>query len=178
MSRRAGVAAAGLTLGPAMGPIRRSFRDTPVKHLIGTALAVLASASLAACATTNSRPASKSHAASTPAAPLPRGLDPATAKDAFPSTYRALPSRPTAIVGATVLTGTGAQIDNGTVLIKDGRVEAVGAALAPPAGYDTVDARGKWVTPGLIDTHSHLGVYPSPEVPAHSAGNEATDPNT
>jgi imidazolonepropionase-like amidohydrolase len=41
-----------------------------------------------------------------------------------------------------------------------------------------VNARGKWITPGIIDVHSHLGVYPSPAVPAHSDGNEATDPNT
>jgi imidazolonepropionase-like amidohydrolase len=150
-----------------------------VKHVIGTALAVLASASLAACATTASKPASKPKAqSSSPSAPLPRGLDPATAKDPFPSTYRALPGRNVAIVGATVLTATGTQIENGTVLIEAGRIKAVGAGLAAPAGYETVDARGKWVTPGLIDTHSHLGVYPSPEVQAHSDGNEATDPNT
>ena len=148
----------------------------------GTALAVLASASLAACATTNTpKPASGSKApppAASPAAPLPKGLDPAANKDPFPSTYRPLPGRSVALVGATVLTGTDQQIDNGTVLIKDGRIAAVGANLAVPAGYETVDARGKWVTPGLIDTHSHLGVYPSPEVQAHSDGNEATDPNT
>ena len=46
------------------------------------------------------------------------------------------------------------------------------------AGYDVIDAAGKFVTPGLIDAHSHLGVYPSPAVPAHSDGNELTDPNT
>lgn len=150
---------------------------------LGVALAALASASLAACATTTpSKPAAGKSpppaAPSQPAAPLPRGLDPAANKDPFPSTYRPLPGRNLALVGATVLTGTGAQVDNGTVLIKDGRIAAVGAGIAVPAGYETVDARGKWVTPGLIDTHSHLGVYPSPEVQAHSDGNEATDPNT
>jgi imidazolonepropionase-like amidohydrolase len=153
-----------------------------VNKAFGTALAVLASASLAACATT----ASKASAGKTPTASssstasvaLPKGLDPATAKDPFPTTYRVLPGRPTALVGATVLTGTGTQIENGTVLIRDGRIAGVGAGLPVPAGYETVDARGKWVTPGLIDTHSHLGVYPSPEVQAHSDGNEATDPNT
>jgi len=149
-----------------------------VKHVIGTALAVLASASLAACATTKTKPAAKPPAAAAPSAPLPKGLDPLASKDPFPSTYRALPARPTAIVGATVLTGTGTQVDNGVVLIRGGRIEAVGPGLAVPAGYETVDARGKWVTPGLIDTHSHLGVYPSPQVQAHSDGNESTDPNT
>jgi imidazolonepropionase-like amidohydrolase len=153
-----------------------------VNKAFGTALAVLASASLAACATTSSKPpagkAPASGSSSQAAAPLPRGLDPATSKDPFPSTYRPLPGRNLALVGATVLTGTGTQIDNGTVLIKDGRIAGVGAGLAVPAGYETVDARGKWITPGLIDTHSHAGVYPSPEVQAHSDGNEATDPNT
>jgi imidazolonepropionase-like amidohydrolase len=153
-----------------------------VQNVLKAALMAAVAANLAACATTSStgaKPASKSQqTASTPGAPLPKGLDPSASKDPFPSTYRGLPGRPTAIVGATVLTGTGTQIDGGTVLIKDGRVEAVGPGLAPPAGYDIVNARGKWVTPGLIDTHSHLGVYPSPEAPAHSDGNEATDPNT
>ena len=142
------------------------------------ALAVFCCASLAACATTPKRGAKPAPAASTPAVPLAKGLDPAQSANPFPSTYRPLPGRPTAIVGATVLTGTGTQLDNGTVLIRDGRVQAIGAGLAVPAGFETVDARGKWVTPGLIDTHSHLGVYAAPSVAAHSDGNEATDPNT
>jgi len=149
-----------------------------VKHVLKAALIAAAAASLAACATTASKSSGKSKGPSAPAAPLANGLDPAAVKDPFPSTYRALPGRSLAITGATVLTGTGTQVENGTVLVKDGRIEAVGAGLPAPAGYETIDARGKWVTPGLIDTHSHLGVYPSPEVQAHSDGNEATEPNT
>src|SRR4051812_45770617 len=94
--------------------------------------------------------------------PLPPGLDETANRDPFPSTYRPMGSRPTAIVGATVLTATGQQIDNGTVLIADGKITGVGQGLAVPAGYDAVDGHGKWVTPGVIDAHSHLGVYPSP----------------
>ena len=45
-------------------------------------------------------------------------------------------------------------------------------------GYDRVDGTGKFVTPGIIDIHSHLGDYPSPSVEAHEDGNEATDPTT
>ncbi|MEJ0048821.1 MAG: hypothetical protein WDN04_23975 [Rhodospirillales bacterium] len=41
-----------------------------------------------------------------------------------------------------------------------------------------VDGRGKWVTPGLIDVHSHLGVYPTPQVSAHADGNEISNPVT
>ncbi len=151
-------------------------------HAIRAALAALAALSLSACATTTAtKPAAKPAsppAASAPPIPLPKGLDPAQASNPFPSTYKPLPGRPTAIVGATLLTGTGAQVENGVVLIRDGRIQAVGAGVVVPEGFETVDARGKWVTPGLIDTHSHLGVYASPEVAAHSDGNEATDPNT
>ena len=109
---------------------------------------------------------------------LPAGLDPDANPDPFPSTYKPLPGRPTAIIGAHVFTGTGTELESGPVLIRDGKIEAVGDNLAAPAGYDVVDAHGEWVTPGIIDVHSHLGVYPSPAVQAHSDGNEATDPDT
>jgi imidazolonepropionase-like amidohydrolase len=108
---------------------------------------------------------------------VPPGMDPATAT-AYPSTYQPLASDPIAIVGATVLTATGTELRDGVVLMRDGKIEAVGSGLAIPAGYRTVDGRGKWVTPGLIDAHSHLGVYPSPSVAALSDGNEITNPNT
>lgn len=100
------------------------------------------------------------------------------AVDAFPSTYRAIPSAPVLIRNATVLTGTGERLDNADVLLQDGKVAAVGRGLAAPDGSSVVDGQGKWVTPGLIDVHSHLGVYPSPGVPAHSDGNEMTSPVT
>src|SRR5262249_44774640 len=107
---------------------RPEFGGYPLFRFIRAALAVCAAASVAACATTAAKPEAKTPApAPVAAAPLPKGLDPAAVKDPFPSTYRPLPGRPTAIVGATVLTGTGAQVDNGTVLIRDGKIEAVGA---------------------------------------------------
>jgi imidazolonepropionase-like amidohydrolase len=97
----------------------------------------------------------------------------------FASTYKAYPGRPTALVGATVYDGRGGRIDNGTVLFENGKVVALGDAnLAIPSGYDRVDGRGKFVTPGVIDIHSHLGVYPSPSVDALSDGNEMTSPTT
>jgi len=96
----------------------------------------------------------------------------------YPSTYNAGAATTTLIRGATVLTGTGARLDNADVLIANGKIEAVGQNLSAPAGARIVDASGRWVTPGLIDVHSHLGVYPSPGVNAHSDGNEATDPVT
>ena len=75
-------------------------------------------------------------------------------------------------------TGAAAMIDNGTVLFRDGKVVAVGDASLATDGYDRIDGSGKFVTPGVIDIHSHLGDYPTPSVQAHSDGNEATSPMT
>jgi imidazolonepropionase-like amidohydrolase len=94
------------------------------------------------------------------------------------STYQPLPSQPVLITNATVLTATGDRIERGAVLMRDGKIAAVGASLQAPAGTAVVDGAGKWVTPGIIDAHSHLGVYPSPGVEAHQDGNEMTDPDT
>ncbi|MCB9664252.1 MAG: amidohydrolase [Alphaproteobacteria bacterium] len=84
------------------------------------------------------------------------------------------------LVGATVLTATGARHAPGRVLVRDGRIAWVGDEGEGPdcAACEVVRADGAWVTPGLIDTHSHLGVYPSPHLRAHGDGNEATSPTT
>ena len=102
----------------------------------------------------------------------------AGAPDPYPSTYRAIASGPVLLRHATVLTGTGERLDGADVLMVDGRIAAVGQSLDAPAGAQVIDATGKWITPGIIDVHSHLGVYPSPGVSAHSDGNEATSPTT
>lgn len=100
-------------------------------------------------------------------------------KNPYPSTYKPYPGAPTALVGATVFDGAGGRIERGTVLIAGGKVVAIGGAdLAIPAEYQRIDAAGRFVTPGIIDVHSHLGDYPSPAVEAHSDGNEMTDPTT
>ena len=84
-----------------------------------------------------------------------------------------------AVVHATVLPVSGPAIEDGTILITDGRIEAIGPALEVPEGTARViDATGHFVTPGLIDVHSHMGVYPWPEADAHGDGNEATAPFT
>ncbi|MBB5014676.1 amidohydrolase [Rehaibacterium terrae] len=107
---------------------------------------------------------------------------PASAADPAPgpyaSTYRAVPAAPVLIRNATVLTGTGERLDGADVLMADGKIAGVGHGLQAPAGAQVVDGSGKWVTPGIIDVHSHLGVYPSPGVSAHSDGNEMTQPVT
>jgi imidazolonepropionase-like amidohydrolase len=102
----------------------------------------------------------------------------AASQGPYASTYHVPPTGPTLIQHATVLTGTGNRLDNADVLIVDGKVSAVGRALAAPAGARIVNGQGRWVTPGLIDIHSHLGVYPSPAVQGNSDGNEATSPTT
>ncbi len=148
------------------------------KFRSGAALALL-SLFAAACATAPAPSSTVAARADVPARPLLAGLDVDADRDPFPSTYRPGPSAPTAVVGATVLTATGLEIEGGVVVMSGGRVTAVGGPGTPvPAGAVQVDGRGKWVTPGLIDIHSHMGDYPTPAVPSRSDGNELTDPNT
>ena len=70
-------------------------------------------------------------------------------------------------------------MEKGYVLF-DGRIRYVGSTPpeSTPKGTQVVDLAGAIVTPGLIDTHSHLGVYPRPSARSHRDGNEATHPNT
>jgi imidazolonepropionase-like amidohydrolase len=63
-----------------------------------------------------------------------------------------------AITGGTVYPVSGPKIENGTVIIRDGRIVQVGAGLAAPAGARVIDARGKWVTPGLIHASTIMGL--------------------
>ena len=123
-------------------------------------------ATLAACATTGNDEAK---------AP-PTFFD----RNPYASTYVAYPSTPTLITNATIFDGAGGRIDNGAVLLESGIVSAVGAAgsVGAPEGARVIDGTGMYVTPGIIDVHSHLGNYPSPATQSHSDGNEATDPNT
>src|SRR5215207_2230844 len=64
-----------------------------------------------------------------------------------------------AITGGRVFPVSGPPIDNGTVLIRDGRIVQVGANVVVPAGARRIDAAGKWVTPGLIDAQTQLGLF-------------------
>lgn len=98
--------------------------------------------------------------------------------DPYPSTYAPLPSQLTAIVGATVHTGTGATLENATVVMSEGKILSVTESGPAPADANVIEGKGKHVTPGLIDAHAHLGVYPALNVESLSDGNEATDPNT
>ena len=130
-------------------------------------------------------------------APLPHAVPPVTAvsadtsrvvpgagalslpnADPFPSTYRPFASQATVIRNATVMTAAGPTMRGASILLRDGKVAGVGMNLAVPPDATVIDGTGKFVTPGIIDTHSHLGVYASPSVEALSDGNEATNPST
>jgi len=124
---------------------------------------LLAAAAVSGCATQD-KPEPK-------APPIRIDLDP------YPSTYNRYPGAVTVIRGATIFDGEGGRIDNGTVVLSAGVIQAVGGADVPsPDGAYVIDGQGKYVTPGIIDNHSHLGDYPSPGVDSHSDGNEATSP--
>jgi imidazolonepropionase-like amidohydrolase len=128
---------------------------------------------LAGCATATAKP-------QTAGAAKP-GDKPAEApgvSEAYASTYKPLPSQPTLIRNATILTAAGPRLTGASLLLRDGKVAAVGADVEAPADAVVVDGTGKWVTPGLIDTHSHLGVYAAPGGDGIDDGNEATAPNT
>ena len=97
----------------------------------------------------------------------------------YPSTYTAPEHNPTLITNATVLTGDGKRLEGASVYFVNGKiVEVTDSAPEVAANTRVIDGQGRWVTPGVIDVHSHLGVYPSPDVDAHSDGNEATAPVT
>lgn len=81
-----------------------------------------------------------------------------------------------AIKADRVYTASGPVIENGVILIENGKIAKVGAGIAVPPGARLVEART--VIPGLVDMHTHLGVYSLPRVAENEDGNEATDPVT
>src|SRR5439155_19852798 len=98
----------------------------------------------------------------------------------FPSTYRPFPSRTTVIRNATILTAVGPAIRNGSVLLQNGKIMAVGTSVNAPADATVIDGAGRYVTPGIIDTHSHIGAGGAPGDPGAQTDdvNEATNPVT
>ncbi|MCR8924282.1 amidohydrolase [Dasania sp. GY-MA-18] len=96
----------------------------------------------------------------------------------YPSTYQLPATEPTLIQNATVLDGLGKQWDKADVLLQNGKIQQIATDISPPAGAQLIDAQGQWLTPGFIDVHSHLGLYPAPETANHADGNEMTSPVT
>ncbi len=76
-----------------------------------------------------------------------------------------------ALVGGTVYPVSGPRIENATVVVENGRITAVGAGVPVPAGAQRIDAAGKWVTPGLMNVMSTLGLV---EVPLSGGATDNT----
>jgi len=81
-----------------------------------------------------------------------------------------------AFVGARVFTMAGAPVDNGTVIVENGRIREVGAGLKPPARATVIDAKGQWIFPGLIESYTHLGLAEIDLVQVMRDDEEGTDP--
>ena len=97
----------------------------------------------------------------------------------YPSTYEPPPHAAFVLTHAIVDIGEGQGEFNGWVSVADGKIAAIGRMDEPtPGDALEINAGGRWLTPGVIDVHSHLGDYPSPGYRAHSDGNEATSPVT
>jgi imidazolonepropionase-like amidohydrolase len=87
------------------------------------------------------------------------------------------PPEPSLILrGTNVMTAAGPTLMGADVLVRRGKIAGVGKGLGAPAGARVVDLPGRWITPGLIDPHSHIGVYAQPSVWAHRDGNESSGP--
>ena len=101
-----------------------------------------------------------------------------------PAEHRAALTNPSApalaIRHATIMTANGQTVSDGTIVLTNGSISSIGAdgSVAVPSGARVVDGTGKFVTPGLIDAHSHLGVYAAPSARATDDGNEVTGPVT
>ncbi len=84
-----------------------------------------------------------------------------------------------AIKGGKLLTVTNGIIEKGNILIENGKITAVGADVAIPEGAEVICAEGCWVTPGLIDVHTHISTFAEPQPrPVIHDGNETSSPNT
>lgn len=92
--------------------------------------------------------------------------------------HAAEPGAPTAYVGAKILTAAGQTFDPGVILVEKGKIVEIGPSdkVSVPEDARQVELAGKTVIPGLVDSHSHLGVYSRPTVSANSDGNEMTGP--
>lgn len=94
--------------------------------------------------------------------------------DPYPSTYRPLPRSDVLITHATVLDGKGQRLEQTDVLMRDGKIIAVGQNLEA-GGAHVVDAKGRWMTPGIIDVHSHNGTFSMPLTSIDSTAGDVTE---
>jgi imidazolonepropionase-like amidohydrolase len=110
--------------------------------------------------------------------PSERHADWSFEREQYPSTYQRRANPPVFIHDATILTAAGPELVHASILLRDGRIVAVGDTLSAPPDATVIEGSGRFVTPGLIDSHSHLGVYAAPGTFGEDDGNEATNPVT
>jgi len=135
----------------------------------------------AAATSASTAPASRATDADTARSTAPgRGGISSPLADPFPSTYRPFAARPTIIRNVTILTAAGPTIRNGSVLLREGKIADVGTSVTAPTDAIVIDGTGKYVTPGIIDNHSHIGDGGVPEDEGTQTDdvNEATSPVT
>lgn len=82
------------------------------------------------------------------------------------------------IKNGKIITMTGVTLENGCVLIENGKIKAVGTKIEESREYEVIDASGSWVLPGFIDAHCHIGIFEQDMGFEGSDGNESTDPVT
>jgi len=83
-----------------------------------------------------------------------------------------------AIVNGKIKTITNGTIENGTILVEGKIIKAIGTDVEIPKDAEIIDVKGKWITPGLLDEHTHLGIYEESIGWAGNDVNEMTDPST
>tara|TARA_R110002096_G_scaffold433381_2_gene651970 strand:+ start:10365 stop:11840 length:1476 start_codon:yes stop_codon:yes gene_type:complete len=85
---------------------------------------------------------------------------------------------PVAITNVTIMTAAGETIQDGSIVMQGGSITALGKNISIPESARIINGKGRFVTPGIIDTHSHIGVYSAPGTAATADGNEAVAPTT
>lgn len=92
-------------------------------------------------------------------------------RSAFESTYTASHKGLTAFINANIFTGAGEELENATLIIKNGKITAIGTDIAIPVKAEVIDVYGKWLTPGIVDIHAHQGtvhVFQNSSLPDHN----------